>query len=356
MAETKGKRGAGTVAPSEAWIGFAAGHAGHRFLDCDPLYSMIRPLIDALVKEVPDFLMGEDERFERDLAVANTFGFFRGQPLGYSGEEWAKMAGGEEHAWEETRQYFKAVVRGRELTAYEHSEFWNAYRKRKKLITTTGNAYRGWLASDSWYESDLRFLKRAVGDAVDRRGEFPYLSFEYVTDDRSAGCWSPHHLKLFRDFYRKWGLESLATWEWPLPMPPVVDRPVNVKPAVTDAGLHLLIPWYMLRGEKFDLQHIVNEVRLTSYPDHLRDWIDRPKKKSGDAYAEIRFSKMSHIYHWHHLILQRRYPERCEGRLVEIERAFATIMGIVPDTVRKIRLELARKRKSVVEYSARYGL
>ena len=57
------------------WEAFRSRHAGHRFLDYDPLYALSESLIESIKRHVPDFFRSDEERFERDLARTASFGF-----------------------------------------------------------------------------------------------------------------------------------------------------------------------------------------------------------------------------------------------------------------------------------------
>jgi hypothetical protein len=64
------------------WVGFYNRHAGHPFLEFDPLYALTDDVVSALADEVPGFLTAENEAFERDLIRTTGSGFAHGYPIG----------------------------------------------------------------------------------------------------------------------------------------------------------------------------------------------------------------------------------------------------------------------------------
>jgi len=70
------------AAPDEVWREFAQRHAGHPFLQLDPLYALAEPVIDALSEGVPGLFTGDQEWFERDLARTTRQGFFLRRVIG----------------------------------------------------------------------------------------------------------------------------------------------------------------------------------------------------------------------------------------------------------------------------------
>jgi hypothetical protein len=61
---------------------FVDRHAGHPFLQHDPLYALSEPIIEAIKAEAPTFFTEDEEYFERDLAKTASFGFFHRRALG----------------------------------------------------------------------------------------------------------------------------------------------------------------------------------------------------------------------------------------------------------------------------------
>ncbi len=75
-----------TLPLDPAWAAFAQRHAGHPFLQEDPLYALSDRVIDAIKNEfaesaVPGFFTRDQEAFERDLTQTTRHGFFLGRPI-----------------------------------------------------------------------------------------------------------------------------------------------------------------------------------------------------------------------------------------------------------------------------------
>jgi hypothetical protein len=151
----------------------------------------------------------------------------------------------------------------------------------------------------------------------------------------------------FIRFYARWGLDRMVTWDWPAPMEPdLVGGMLQDRDLLPDAGLVLVVPWYLLRGEKLDLRGVAQQARTACEATHLWDWLRKQPASSGDEeLGDIRYERMGWIYRYHELVLVRRYRTSCRGHVQQLDRALASVIGRNEDTVKKLRLELKRGRR-----------
>src|SRR5205823_82629 len=118
------------------------------------------------------------------------------------------------------------------------------------LLRRRREAYAGWLVLNPTYSAEANALRQQCQRWVIREGRFPCVG-EYL--GRAAP--PDEDLKRCRDkflrFYQRWGLDRLLTWELPLPMNVVRCEIAELAgQAPSMAGVALLIPWPLLRGEQ----------------------------------------------------------------------------------------------------------
>jgi hypothetical protein len=94
------------------------------------------------------------------------------------------------------------------------------------------------------------------------------------------------------DFYQRWGLECLLTWELPLPQN-VVHCQVSALAgqAPPFEGVALLIPWPMLRGEQVDFQAFLARLRQERGPAHLLDWLTS-EQESEEGTGQLTYQRL----------------------------------------------------------------
>ncbi len=337
----------GTLSSHPEWDAFSHRHAGCPFLEHDPLYALSEELIDSIVGLVPGFFTAAEVAFERDLAQTASFGFFLHTPLGPA-QGCVEVGSGPTLAerQEATAGQIDAMLAEELRRAGADSEdvsshFAQHAAQRERTVSRQA-AYAGWLLLNATYRAELRHFRECWARAVRDAGRFPRLPL-WAMPDPTEGAALPYG---FRDacykFFARWGLDTLLTWDWPVPMEP--DLNVGLRENVnllSSAGAVLFVPWYLLRGGALDVRDVVQQCRLASAPDHLSGWVNKQgdrREGVGDArYATIRW-----LYRYHQLVLRRRYPGACEGNLLRLDSAFAAVIEREEDTIKKHRLELRR--------------
>ncbi|HEY7327796.1 MAG TPA: hypothetical protein VH592_09165 [Gemmataceae bacterium] len=154
----------------------------------------------------------------------------------------------------------------------------------------------------------------------------------------------------FEAFYCRWNLETMRSWDWPAPMEPDfvggLRRGIN---RLSVAGMTLFIPWYVLRGERIDLQDVARLARIGVVPVHLSDWVNKRSPEGGDDLGELRYRNLLWLYRFHELVLMRRYSTGCKGNIERLDRALAKVLKRDQDSVKKLRLQLRRAIEAVAE-------
>ena len=333
-----------------AWEAFAERHAGNPFLGLDPLYALSEPIIDAIGRESPGFFDAGQERFERDLARTAHFGFFLRRAYG-PGSDGTAEGRDEEAAFRERHGQTSLAIREmltdelRRSGAGDEDVEDHFRREDRRREETAGRraAYVGWLGTNPKFREELDRLRHEWEPQVRIGGRFPTLPLWYFPDATEGGELPPDCREACYDFYRRWGLEALLTWDWPVPMQP--DLVGGLREDVsrfTEAGMVLVVPWYLLRGETLDLQEVVHLSRQASAPDHLLGWVNKRAERKGDDMGDARYRTLGWLYRYLELALRSRYGGACRGRQQRLDRALASVIGREEDTVKKLRLRLRR--------------
>jgi hypothetical protein len=390
--------------PLPTWQAFAARHAQMPFLSQDPLYTLRENVIDSVLEYVPTFFTDEQKNFERDLARTSRHGFFLRRPIfGPGGDPFAHstadtpdgppapLAGDvesllrtpgltidqflEQHdvlpglavegedrlapvlrpEWFVPGKLEEAVralqellaklrqARGRPQRMVEKAML--AEEKERELLRWRQEAYAGWLVTNPRYRRELEALREEWEETVVVLGGFPNRGSvvqgrtRAPSRSRAGQCETA-----LQAFYGRWGLEALLTWELPFPLSATVD--IVLDPARrlgSGEGITVELPWPLVRGSQLDLRAALRRLRFESAPEHVRDWVCR-EGDDGPS-GETTYHHLFSFYRTLHLVLFRRYPAECKGRIAKLDRAVAEILGRDVELVRKLRQQLARALK-----------
>jgi hypothetical protein len=232
------------------------------------LYALSEPTLDAICSRVPDFFSPEEKAFERDLARAAAFGFSYHRALGSTPE----LAERQTRAADQINELMTEELRQVGIDEGAIDQVVAKDADRREWMGGRQEAYMGWLITNQQYRSEVRSLRDTWGPAVQKLGAFPRLPrWPFFLDESIVGV--PQELcQDFFSLYCRWGLDQLLTWDWPVPMEPELAGGVcKDLDRLSQAGLVLVIPWYLLRGEKLNLQEVIQVGRTVNGPDHLRD-------------------------------------------------------------------------------------
>jgi hypothetical protein len=144
-------------------------------------------------------------------------------------------------------------------------------------------------------------------------------------------------------FYNKRGLESMATWDLPVPMYPQLASPnLYALETVREAGLLAFVPFYLLRDKETRLQELAAHSARIHAPAPLRRWL----LKASQGLGYVRFGQILKIYLSLHLGIEQRYPGRTKRRSGKLNRALGTFILSKPvsgdDTIKKARDQIRK--------------
>jgi hypothetical protein len=307
-------------------------------------------IVIAISRSIPAFFSQADEQFEFDLARAASFGFIHQRQFGI-GEADRQIDARKKKTLLQRQQEASAELQrlmnfemGRSGRAeFEMKEYHQQSQQTRTLIDERKDAYMGWLILNQDYLQELFILKRKWQKYVGQIGRFPtyprWLGVDYVMEYKFK--------KKFRkdclDFYKRWGLDSLTTWDWPNVMEPDLgSQMLSDLDDLAETGVPLFIPWYLLRGRSFDLQSIVRGTCVYGAGKHLRGWLQLHDPSSRDGTGDIRYRNVQWIYRYFFLALFHRYRQQCEGRLNAIDEVFASLLKLNSESVKRLRQRIQR--------------
>ena len=301
------------------------------------------------MQNVPGFFSKDEEHFERDLCQTVSLGFCGRHPYGLQPERIEEQEA-EVQRHEERSQGIDAML-DEELQRtgadpQEIDEYFQTSTAVRERVTARQRAYAGWLILNPGYRMEVDRLRARWGKVGRSVGRFPRLPMAWLTDPGEEASFPPEFLDECLRFLSRWGLDTLATWDWPIPIKPDFGigqrRDRNL---LASGGVFFFIPWYLLRGEKVDFNELFQQCRLASVPKHLFDWANMRPSREGKKLGDIRYANIRWLYRYDELVLSRRYAAACNGNRQRLDEAFAAVIERDADSVKRLRLELSRALK-----------
>jgi hypothetical protein len=312
-------------------------------------------LIDVIAHHAPGFLTPEDLNQERRLVQPIAKDFADGKRVRHLEAQIEKMVDDETSLGINASTFARYSAKSRKIA--ESADYFL-------------EAYTGWLVTNKQFRAERDELRDRLENHVRRWRRFPRTPRSYLGERASASPPRRHRDKPrratlldriaagptdeeianteFHMFYRRWCLDSFITWDLPLPMLPSLFDAFSYDTFTTQgSGVHIFIPWYLLRNQTLTLRTLADAHKLSLPPTHLRDWLEIGASK----YAPRRFRYIAILYRYWHLALVKRFPEKMKGHVEALERAFASYMGeytystVNPETIKKLRLALAKSLK-----------
>lgn len=233
---------------------------------------------------------------------------------------------------------------------------WATRENERRRFRQRTEGFIVWLATNAQYLSELDVLKDEHGIEIEQQRGFPRRRpvrraarggpippFGFVSEKSPASLrkFSDDLVVAFDEFYKRWSLDTLLTWD--LPLPHNFDADIVWTPNDGE-GLHLFLPLHLLRPGLVDLNEVIARYRQDRCPKQLRPWFDANEKRSEDHGGPFAMSRKFQLYWGWHLVLLDRYPEAVRGRLEALDQVFAPLMGdnVGEETVRKLRLTLSK--------------
>jgi hypothetical protein len=347
------------------WAKFAKRHKGNPSLQLDPLYALPPRLIDILAGKsegpradragvAPKLWSKEEVAFERDLALTAGGGFCFRQPfhcllLSPPAEPRAAEADREIQTMlaENLEDEGTHPARAEAILADDASY--------QELADLRAAAYAGWLVTSKQFREERDALQERWGEYVQQRG-FPALRLSFlggrvVLGEQQGG----EAYGRFAHFYRRWGLETFLTWDLPLPMRPALHgaglphtagRPeegtgLPHTAGLSEAGVHVFVPWFMLRDGRFQLKELARHLQDLRNPEHLAGWLETATT-SREELGDTRLRNLLAVYRCK-LAIEGRYGGRPGWEVERQDVAFAKFLGLSVESARRVRLHLQKR-------------
>ncbi len=162
------------------------------------------------------------------------------------------------------------------LTEGETREYLQQDAERREVIESRKAAYIGWLVANRRFHEEADELRARWGALVQELGRFPTFPRWPIFDLRLGVDVPREFWDFFVRFYARWGLDPMPTWDWLVPMEPdLVGRMLWDRARLPEADVMVFVPWYLLRGERLDLQGVVQQARTACEAEHLWDWLHK---------------------------------------------------------------------------------
>jgi hypothetical protein len=321
----------------QPWRQFGRRHKKHPSLGANPLYALPEALIDRVKAEAPGLWTPADEGFERDLARTTAGGGFFHRRLFPCPLNPPPLPAEDQRRQERIEGLLTQALREEGHTEGQIERRREAERRRAEIVAQQAVAYTAWLVTNEQFLGERDGYRAVWEDRVAAEGRFPALPLSLLGGpaDRREG-------KLFL-FYRRWGLDRFLTWDLPVPMAPqLFDVLYADSLGLAGAGLFTFLPWYLLRDERLSLRDLAKQHVTAERPAHLEDWLAR----GSQGKPKLGYQRLHHtfvLYRYRALGLASRYGERLDGHAEQLDRAFAGYLHLSQDSVKKVRLELARR-------------
>jgi hypothetical protein len=362
----RNKPGAGNpetaaASPEGRWRQFSLAHAGHPALDDDAVYALPAGLIEVICRELPGVLTADDEGFERDLTVLAGEGFFLRRPFPRSSGIWADsdqetrgfdlLASRIEAASQEIKGMLVDELKQQGRSPAQIEQYFDTAKLLEQKLSQRQLGYTGWLVTCAEFRQDRDQFRRRWKRRIEALGRFPTFPRSILGERPPAVA--PADRGFFSDylqFYRRWGLHTMLTWELPDPMRPELTVPSLYHLShVGEAGVLLFVPWYLLRDQDIALREVAEHRQTLSIPPQLEPWVDGVPKNWGHD----RYRLMLKLYLIIELCLKRRYGDRLYRKSDRLDRAlsryFSARKGMrapsdrMMETIRKVRFEMNRR-------------
>ena len=350
--------------PSPAWGRIARKYRRNPALKGDTICAMPEPFVNAIQLELPDFFSKREEQFERDLARMAGNGFFLRHTFGYppikgstsgdaTDERLRKLAKRRRESDQKIKQMLVEDLEQHGRSPARIQEHFATKNKIADKIEARKWGYAGWLVTDPTFRKECSEFRSSCEEWIRAIGGFP----AYPTNFMGHSPVVPKPIREFYDFYtqfyQRWCIHTFVTWELPIPMWAGIATPVFYPLAqVSEAGMALFMPWYLLRDQTFKLQDLAKHERFAKGPDHLQGWFKRDRNRWGHE----RLGMMLKLYICYELCLKRRYADRLDGTIEKLDSAlghFLSDAAVIGDSVRykedsveKIRKEMHKRLSS----------
>jgi hypothetical protein len=316
---------------------FQTRHAGNPWLGDGPVYSLSQRLLDLLVDGIPDFFTEEEESFEQDLTTLTRGGLLlRGKVLRYPLTDGMveEMAAGVALSFALAKMALLTAMGLNNLQIEAQLQRQEEIEREAELRAA---AYAGWLVTDSTFQKERDELRSAWGRRLDGLGVVCGLGPRPDDGDEDPAIHD------FREFLERWVLAGLLAWDLPCPLTPEFLGVSQLDPRTRFyGGVHLFLPWYLLKDKHFQLQEIAELHGPNVDRRHLRPWFAAATKNK--RVGQKRYGHGLQLYRFWALVLEQRYPERLKGNVEKLRGVFSEYLELGTDSVKKLRQRLKFSR------------
>lgn len=343
------------------WKRLVAPYSGTALLTGDPIYALPQGLIDAICIEVPGLFTEEEERLERSLANLAGLGFFLERPIAHPSLTSPLQPLDVKVAETRRKRHRQSADQIRDMQAKQIEErgfdqsavenYFATHSLFKRKVDERQAGYAGWLVTSPDFHRERDDFRNRWEQEIKELGRFPKFPTSIVGERPTVPkkC-EREFYSHYTEFYKRWGLDTFATWELPIPMrPDLTGASLYPLSDVSDAGVVIFAPWYLLRDKDITLRELAEHKIVYGMPRELQPWVEgNPKNWGHDRYRSI-----FELYVYLELCLKSRYSDRLNRKYEEIDFALSRFycaqegQSQSPDrkqeTIRKIRLEMARR-------------
>lgn len=316
-------------------------------------------LIDLLNETVPGLWTTDELRFEYSLASHSGGGFQFGRPLsGYllSHEFLSETLSAEGEAFQE-----RHAASGKIIEALLAKEYEAAGRRRDDFVSNEKTirdartsddewriAFGGWLIMNAEFVRDVKELKQS--SAIHGELHLPQVPVSFFgrptfAVDRPIPEVETEFQRQWCVFRQKWCLESLLNYEVPIPLRAAISTPLHYDAyALNGTGLMLFLPWHALQRREIDLRSMLEPQLASMARSHLGEWFEKGGK---GKLGKKRLIELFRLFVFRELALRQRYESRFAGRIDLLDEPFARYFETSADSIKKLRLDLQRRRRGV---------
>lgn len=323
---------------------FEAFFSAHECVYCIP-----QNLLEALAK-LSGFLTDGERRLENEWAkfclAHGALGFFGAMPISQS-------ALFPEPAATISREQFREMQWDRSFSYEQMVHSFSLGLERIQLVTDRAHAYLGWLICNSQLLKDRDQLRQHWGQVIGQCGTFPRYPVrpqkggKGKSPKRKARDVTEDYARDFNQFFERWQLQGLTTWDIPLlPFVNLAGLPGPKSITPPSPPITLQVPHVVALPASVNLREIVEESRSSALPKHLAGWGRVCEQKHHADLGFKRFKNMFLLDFYRDVILASRYGDRFRGNVEALDRAFGEFLDEKSeDSIKKLRLEIARLRR-----------
>jgi hypothetical protein len=304
----------------------------------------------------PKLWSKEEVAFERDLALTAGGGFFCRRPfdcllLSPPADTRAAQADGE------IRTMLAANLEDEGTHPARAKAILTDDASYQEMADLRAAAYAAWLLTNGQFREERDALQERWGEHVQQERRFPALQLSFlgghvVLGEQQGGEAYAH----FRHFYLRWELERFVTWDLALPLRPALHDGAGIPHmaglpedgaglphtvGLSEAGVHVFLPWYLLRDRRFQPNELTRHLQRLRNPEHLAGWLETATA-SREELGDTRLRNLLALYRYQKLAIAARYAGRPGWGVETQDVAFAKFLGLLPESARRVRLHLQK--------------